>query len=181
MKWIMISALGFLVAAGCGTVGETQNLGEITVKVPTGWRIEKPSSGFRKAQYTLPAEKGDQADAECIVFFFGSGQGGDVQSNLERWYGFFKQPGDETTKEKAKVTKKKVDGFNVTLLDVGGTYVAPKRPGSPERFHEPKYRMLSAIVEGKDSYFIRCIGPERTIAKWTKSFSEFINSIKRAQ
>ena len=30
--------------------------------------------------------------AECVVYFFGAGQGGSIEANVERWKGQFRQP-----------------------------------------------------------------------------------------
>ena len=51
-------------------------------KTPADWVARPPSSAMRKAQYRVPGEAGD---AECVVFYFGPGQGGDAMANAERW------------------------------------------------------------------------------------------------
>jgi len=53
---------------------------------PSGWKPETPRP-MRAATYTVPATAPDSASAECVVYFFGSGQGGSVQANLDRWKG----------------------------------------------------------------------------------------------
>jgi hypothetical protein len=45
---------------------------------------------MRRAQYKVPGPAGA---GECVVFYFGPGQGGDAQSNAERWASQFTQPG----------------------------------------------------------------------------------------
>jgi hypothetical protein len=50
--------------------------------VPEGWTAVPPASSMRKAQYRVPGPGGD---GECIVFFFGVGQGGDPMANAVRW------------------------------------------------------------------------------------------------
>ena len=44
---------------------------------------------MRHAQYRVP---GGNGDGECIVFYFGPGEGGDPMSNARRWAGQFDQP-----------------------------------------------------------------------------------------
>jgi len=43
--------------------------------------------------YTIPPTAGDTASAECVVYFFGAGQGGSVEANLDRWKGQMLTPG----------------------------------------------------------------------------------------
>jgi hypothetical protein len=40
--------------------------------------------------------------------------------------------------------------------------------------------MLAAIVEAPDSsYFFKLTGPAKTVAKWEKSFNEFVGSVQK--
>jgi len=50
---------------------------------PAGWTTRGPAP-MRAATYTIPAAPGDQADGECAVYFFGAGQGGSPQANIDR-------------------------------------------------------------------------------------------------
>jgi hypothetical protein len=154
-----------------------QDLGGITVKMPTGWKSVKPSSEFRRAQYVLPKVEGDSEDAELVVTNFGRGQGGGVEANIERWEGQFEPRG------KAKVTKKKVGDIPVTIADISGTY-KQQAMGGPfaggEVTKKPNFRLLAAIVEAPDSsYFFKLTGPAKTITKWAKNFDEFIGSVQK--
>src|ERR1043166_7012818 len=51
--------------------------------VPAKWTTgeERP---MRLTTYIIPGASGSE-DGECGVFFFGTGQGGDVNSNIQRW------------------------------------------------------------------------------------------------
>lgn len=179
LAMMLVAAVGLLAAPA------TKTLRTITVTVPEGWKTIEPSSSMRVAQFALPKVAGDKEDAELVVFNFGPGQGGGVQANLDRWYGQFKQPDGSSTKDKSKTAKKKTpDGMEVTVVDVSGTYVAPKRIGDPGAgtFNEPNYRMLAAIVAATDSdYFFKLVGPAKTVAKWSKSFDDFVVSVKKAK
>ena len=48
------------------------------------WRAQ-PERPMRAATYTVAAAPGDREPGECAVFFFGRGQGGSVQDNIDRW------------------------------------------------------------------------------------------------
>ena len=147
---------------------------------PAGWVSKPPASSMRVVEYTLPKTGTDTEDASLAVFFFGSGQGGTVQANLDRWLGQVTQPDGKATKDIAKTTTLNTkSGLKVTLLDVTGTYVAELAPGSTERFNKPGFRMRAAVIETTDGpYFVKLIGPAATVAKWDESFLIFLKSAR---
>jgi hypothetical protein len=159
-----------------GATGGVKSLGPFKVIVPEGWMEESPSSAMRKAQYRLPKIEGDTEDGELIAFYFGQGQGGSVEANIDRWIGQISQPGGSPSKEKAKTTNREVAGMKVTLVDVSGTYTNAMMGNSSPR---TGYRMLAAVIEtGEGPWFFKLVGPEKTVAKWSGSFDQFINSLK---
>jgi hypothetical protein len=143
-----------------------------------GWVVEKPTSAMRKAQYRLPHADKDTEDASLVVYFF-SGQGGDVQSNLDRWCSQFEQPDGKASKDVLKNSSRTVNGMTVHEADLSGTYVAETAPGSGEHVRKEGWRMLAAILEAKDGpYYAKLVGPSATIAKWEESFRNFVNAAK---
>jgi len=144
---------------------------------PEGWQIETPSSSMRRAQYRIPASPGDPEDAECGVFYFGVGQGGDVQGNVERWASQFKGP--EGAEAVPKVTEVRVGGLAVTEVELKGTYT-PSQMGSPLESGGPKpgYMLLGAIVPGSGAnWFFKCTGPEKTMEANRQRFGLMIASV----
>ena len=164
-------------SAGNSGSGAERTFGPIKAKVPTEWNEQSPSSSMRKAQYALPKVAGDGEDGELAVFYFGMGQGGSVEANIERWIGQISQPDGSSSKEKAKTNKKEIGGMPVTLVDVSGTYSAGMMSNAPPR---QGYRMLAAVAETPEGpWFFKLTGPEKTIAKWSSSFDQFIGSFKQ--
>jgi hypothetical protein len=160
---------------------QTVDLGAVTLQADLAWQTATPSSSMRKAQFTLPRVAGDPEDAELAVFYFGAGQGGSVEANLQRWYGQFEQPDSSSSAEKAKTSQDVVDGMNLTMVDVNGTYTASMMPGMGEHFNKPNFRMLAAVLETPQGpYFFKLVGPEKTVAHWANSFSEFVKSAKKS-
>ena len=51
---------------------------------PAGWAA-KGESPMRAASYTIPPAAGDSEGGECVVYYFGAGQGGGVEANIKRW------------------------------------------------------------------------------------------------
>jgi hypothetical protein len=156
-------------AASAGAASDLQ------FKTPDGWISEQPSSNMRVAQYRLP---GDAGDASLVVFFFGPGQGGPVEANLDRWIGQMKQPDGSSSKEKAKTETTTINGMKVTLLDVAGTYSAGDMTGgagTPQ--DKPNSRMRAGVFEtSKGAYYVKLVGPEKTIERWDKAYMAFIKS-----
>ena len=159
-----------------GATGGAKSLGPFKVVVPEGWMEEAPSSAMRKAQYRLPKIEGDAEDGELIAFYFGQGQGGSVEANIDRWIGQISQPDGSPSKEKAKTTNREVAAMKATLVYVSGTYTNAMM-GNPSP--RTGYRMLAAVIEtGEGPWFFKLVGPEKTVAKWSSSFDQFINSLK---
>lgn len=151
----------------------TKKFTPFTLTVPKSWSESAPTSSMRAAQFKI-------GDAELVVFYFGTGQGGTVEANVARWYGQFEQPDGSATKDKAKREEKKIDGLDVTLISVKGRFVANVRPTSDKKHNKPGHQMLAAIVQTDNGpYFFKMVGPEDTVTAAEKDFAAMINSIKK--
>src|SRR5688572_9118026 len=159
------------------TAGLTQ--ASLKFDAPQGWVTKAPASTMRVAEFTLPRTPKDAEDAELAIFFFG-GQGGSVQANIDRWIGQIAQPDGRASKEVATTTTSQTKtGLKVTLVDVSGTYVAEVKPGSTERFNKSGFRLRAAVVETpRGPYFVKLTGPAATVARWDKSFLDFVVSLR---
>jgi len=141
--------------------------------LPAGWTVEAPRS-MRVATYAIPAAQGDAEGAECSVFYFGAGQGGGVDVNLQRWIGQF-QPAT-----RSKRSAKKVNGVQVSLADVSGTYTAHGGSMSQPQGDKPDWRLLGAIAESpQGAVFFKLAGPAKTVAAASKGFDAMVGSLKK--
>ena len=173
---------GPVAAPTAGMSGSASARGDLQYKVPAGWVKEQPTSSMRAAQFRLPREAGDAEDGSLVIFYFGPGQGGSTQANLDRWVAQFEQPDGSPSKEKAKTSSMTVNGMNVSLLDLSGTFTAEMNPGAGDRQNKPQSRMLAAVVEtAKGPYFVKLVGPLKTIDKWEPEFTAFLNSFEFKQ
>ena len=155
----------------------TSSQGELRLKAPDGWVSERPSSSMRVSQYQLPAAEGDTEGASLVVYYFGAGQGGSVDANLERWIGQMQTPDGKPSKDKAKTENTTVNGLKVTLLDVAGAYAGGDMGGGSAAQSKPNFRMRAGVIETpKGAYFIKLVGPEKTVSRWDKAFQEFVRS-----
>src|SRR5262245_6441707 len=153
--------------------------GHLTWTAPQAWIEERPKSSMRMAQYRLPASPGDKDDGECVVYYFGAGQGGDVKSNLDRWAGQFTGPGSTTP----KFSTAKTGGLTIDTAEVRGTYMPSPMAmgGGPEPQPKARYMLLGAIVPGPDAnWFFKCTGPEKTMDASRAGFDALIASVQPA-
>ena len=152
----------------------------LTFAAPEGWRKVATTSSMRVADFALPHVDGDSEDAELVLYYFGGG-GGSVDANIQRWVGQMQQPDGRESSAVAKKETRKVNGLDVTLLDLTGTYVAEMSPGASEHNNKPRFRLRAAVIDTpKGAYYIKLTGPERTIAKWSPSFEQFVGSLRFA-
>lgn len=156
----------------------TQAAAGMMWQAPEDWTKEMPTSSMRKAQYRLPGVESDPEDASVVVFYF-QGEGGGVQANIERWVSQFKQP--ENGQLQPETEKQTVNGLQQTIVDVSGTYLFKTRPMAPTATEKPGFRMLAAVIEGAESgpWFVKCVGPEKTMAKWEDSIYQFLQTFQQ--
>ncbi len=153
--------------------GSPTSAAGLTWTLPAGWTVETPRS-MRVATYAIPAAQGDAEGAECAVFYFGAGQGGGVDANLERWIAQF-QPAT-----KSKRSTKQVNGVPVSLADVSGTYTAHGGSMSKEQGDKPGWRLFGAIAESpQGAVFFKLAGPAKTVAAASKGFDAMVGSLKK--
>jgi hypothetical protein len=192
-RWLLLAAA--VVAIGLWSVdpgagqeksndkgkGTVVKLGDLASRTPAAWYEEKPTSAMRLYQFRLSPIGDDKDNAEIVIFYFGSGQGGSAADNIKRWKGFFVPPQGKTIEEASKVQKMKVGEVPVAYLDVHGTYSFKFPPFSPsaKTTLRPNYRMLGVVFEAKKGpYFIRMVGPENTVAHYKKGFDEWLKGFK---
>jgi len=141
--------------------------------VPAGW-ISHPASAMRVATYVVPAAEDDPEGGECAVFYFGSNRGGDIDANIERWIGQFEQ-GSTHSK-----SPRQINGLNVTVVSIAGTYLAPSGPMMQSQGKKENHRLLGGIVEAPEGLvFFKFTGPAKTVAAAEKAFNELIGSLTR--
>lgn len=192
MKKIIVSGvlLSALALAGCsgkdekpaatpdkpsltqGTAGSNNSAAGVSWSLPARWKSagERP---MRVATYMIPPA-GDGAEAECAVFYFGSDQGGDVRSNIDRWIGQFENPSTPVEGEK------EVDGLKVITVTTTGTYLAPAGPMMQSQGKLADYVLLGAIVEAPGgSVFFKLTGPSATVNGAKAEFDALLGSIKK--
>jgi hypothetical protein len=150
--------------------------GGLKFTAPDEWIQETPSSTMRIAQYRLPSDNPQNGEAELAIFYF-QGQGGSVQTNLDRWIGQFETQNQDT----AHITEIHANNLHLTVLDISGTYQASMGPVAPT-VSKPNYQMLAAVAEGSGGpWFLKLTGPKSTVKHWEKSFHLFLGTLQTSQ
>ena len=153
--------------------------GEVHYKVPEGWVVEKPTSEMRRAQYKLPKADGDGEDGLLVLYYFGQGQGGTPEANIERWVNQVKQPDGSESKDKARTEITTVNGLRVSNVDVLGHYSGGMSTDSAPQDNKAIYRLRGAVIETpKGSYFVKLTGPERTVGRWEQAYNDYVKSFE---
>ena len=177
---ILSVLIGTRAGSGQGTVapppaGSGTGAHGLVWTVPQGWANETPTSSMRRAQYKI---NGPGGPAECVVFYFGPGQGGDAKANASRWIGQFRKPDGSPVGDAGKTRDIKVGDVSVTMVEVSGTFVGGMGAGTPGQ-DRPNQMLLGAIVPGADAnWFFRAIGPKSTLEPQKANFEKMIRSIK---
>ena len=162
-------------AYSLGQASERQALGPLSAVAPTGWVAQQPSSSMRVAQYGLPGPTGE---ATLGIFFFGPGQGGSVEANIERWFGQFKQ--EDGQPAQGRRWTRQVGDIEIIGVDVSGTFSAGMGMGNTES--QTGYRMLGAIASHQSgTVFFKMTGPAQIVEQWADSFDEFLGTLQAAQ
>ena len=156
--------------------------GELVFSTPEGWIEVEPQSSMRFAEFNLPGKDG-AGDAVMACFHL-KGAAGGIEQNLQRWYGQFEQPDGSASADHAQKTKVGVNGMQVTVVYLTGTYKQPKElmvmNGPTDNF--PNYALLGAIIPTKNGvWFFKATGPQKTIDAWRPAFDEFVQNFKLRQ
>jgi hypothetical protein len=157
----------------------SQTSGDLHYKVPEGWVVGQPSSKMRVAQFKLPKADGDNEDVELVLYYFGANQGGTAEANIDRWISQIQQADGSSSKDKSKTESLTVNGLKITTVDVSGRYTAEMAPGSGKFYDNADYRLRAAVIEtAKGNYFLKLVGPAKTVGRWEQSFTDYVKSFE---
>jgi hypothetical protein len=163
------------LSLGADEPTRTVDAGGLVFTAPAAWKPVTVTNPMRKAQLKIEPAKGDERGAELIVSTF-AGTAGGVDANVGRWEKTFKDKDGNPVK--AEVKKVKGKNVDVTRVELAGHYY-PANFGGPQQPDQPNTRLLGAIVLTDDtSYFVRFIGPEKTISDAKADFDKLIASMK---
>ncbi len=145
-----------------------------------GWVSEPPSNSMRRAQYKVPGPGGD---GECVVFYFGPGQGGDAMSNAERWATQFTDANGQPATGSMKTRTATVNGIEVLFVEAAGTYhtyQSGSMMGMGQGVAKPDWALLGAVAKGPDAnWFFKLTAPKATLEANRVAFDAMVASLTR--
>jgi hypothetical protein len=148
---------------------------DIEWTAPEDWQEAGNRSPMRAATYRIPKAAGDAEDGELAVFYFGPGQGGDIEANVSRWLGQF----EGVSNDQIRRADRDAHGMRQHTVEIErGTY----QSGMPGGAKSPKqdFGLLGAIVQAPSgNYFFKLTGPSPTVRAARDGFYALLDSVKR--
>ncbi|MEI8294152.1 MAG: hypothetical protein WCG66_09215 [bacterium] len=158
-------ALAFFVASALALAADPLEfqIGAFTFERPAGWKWITPSGPMRRAQLEVPGTDNEKADV--TFFHFGSGQGGGIEANIDRWLGQF-QGGSSSRSESAQGRTR------IYFVQASGTFQSGM-PGGPTTPLENQ-ALFGAIIADAESgdVFVKMTGPKALVDSASVLFKE---------
>lgn len=142
--------------------------------VPATWTPRAPASSMRLAEYMVPTSAA--GSAEVVVYFFGKGQGGNVEANLARWKAQFSTPDGSPVPE--TVTRDSAGAFRITFAEYTGNYRRGIGAGSADSVRTGQTLVASVVETPNGTMFIQLFGSSARVAAERATFARFIGSLK---
>jgi hypothetical protein len=153
----------------------TVTLLEYQAAVPAGWTAAPSSSSMRLAQYTISGS-GGSTGAEVVVYYFGKGQGGNVEANLQRWKSQFSMPDGSPAYE--NVTHDSTSAFPITVAEYRGTYARGIGAGDAAAA-KPGQSLIAVIAEtAHGTLFFQLFGATAAVTPQRDVLISFVKSLK---
>lgn len=152
--------------------------GKLPVAVPADWKAPKAArSRIIEKEFAVAPTEGDKIPGRLTMMR----SGGSLKANIERWFGQFTQPDGKSTKDVAKVTNKKINQQDATIVDISGSFKETMGGGpfsGGKTVVREDYRMLGGIVQTPvGQYFFKLYGPAKTIAAAEPGFVKMMDSV----
>ncbi len=145
MNTLLASALVlFQMVSSHAPAGAASAAGGLTWTAPKAWSVAPSTSSMRVVTYRVPAAAGDAEGGEVAVFFFGPGQGGSTQANVDRWMAQFRP--EKGSAGPGKPIAMKAGAVPVTIVTTEGTYSSGMPGGAMTP--KPGWALRGGIAEG---------------------------------
>jgi hypothetical protein len=165
-----------LLSLGADDAKQTIDARGLTFEAPKSWKSSPPSSSVRLAQLTVEPAEGDDYPAELVVTSFG-GAAGSVDANVKRWQGLFRDANGNPPRMETRTLQGK--NCQIVRAETHGEYHPAQFPGRPAEPVRKDARLLGAIVTAGDaSYYLRMVGPDKTMTKLRPAFDEMLKTME---
>jgi len=165
-----------MLLAGFGSASSDQSVAFIDMEssVPDAWVAETPKSEMRQLQFRVPAAEGE--GAEFVVYFFGPGQGGTLEANIERWQSQFKAP-DGGPVDPA-VSEIGTDAIPATLVELRGSYGRSVGMGPSDDLLTDRMLLAGVVETPKGNLYPQLHGPAELVVGQRDGFIAFVRGIR---
>lgn len=149
-------------------------VGGYTFKAGAPWQAKQEPRPMSSGGFSIPGKDGS-AGVDADFYHFGSGQGGDVESNVKRWQGQF-QTGDDGKQAEPVREELTLGGKKITVIHLKGTFLAGPAFAA-KKTAMPGYAMTGAIIPGDDgSVFVKIVGPDAALTAAKEDVKKLISS-----
>jgi hypothetical protein len=177
---VRIAFLSVPLLAACtapdAAPGRPVALLEYAAVAPVTWEAQAPANTMRLAEFVAPTGAGGEP-ARVVVYYFGPGQGGSADANIQRWTGQFSAPdGGAVT---PSVTRLEDATFPTTLVDLQGNYARAVGMGAAPEDATPGQALVAAVVETpRGNLFFQLFGPLERVMDEREAFVAFVRSLE---
>ncbi|MGO9599363.1 MAG: hypothetical protein ACLP7Q_15345 [Isosphaeraceae bacterium] len=175
--FVVVAILVF--SAGADDPKKHVDAGGLSFEAPQSWKMIPSRSPMRKAQLQVEAAAGDEFPALLVVYAFPGGAGS-VDANVKRWQDQFRDADGNPPKIESKTVRGK--NVEVTRVETAGHYKPSAMPGMAPEPDRENARLLGAIVvTERVGYFLKMVGPDKTMTLARPAFDELLSSIEVAE
>ena len=177
LAFVAVAILVF--SAGADDPKKRVDAGGLSFDAPQSWKMIPSRSLMRKAQLQVEPVAGDEFPALLVVYAFPGGAGS-VDANVKRWQDQFL----DAEGKPPRIERKAVRGKNVevTRVETAGRYKPLPVPGMAPEPERENARLLGAIVvTERVGYFLKMVGPDKTMTLSRPAFDELLTSIEVAK
>ncbi len=169
-----------LLVSALGATVDVVEIDGLKSSPPADWKEARPSNTMQLKVFNLPKAEGDKEDTVVTIFFFGQGSGGGLEQNLERWKKQIEPAPGKKVEDVVKIDKFDVGKVKTTYFDATGTYLFRPMPVNPDNIvRKENFRLINVFFASPNGpYFIRLVGPEKSVAAQEKGFKEWVKNFK---
>ncbi len=160
--------------------GKPVTIAGITFTPAIQWQ-DLGASDMRAASYKYGPLESDKEPANLSVFFFGPGQGGTIEANVDRWMKQMTMPdGGDPAKAAIRYTMD-VNGMPTHVVTLFGTFnESMGGPMSGKTTPRENYRLIGVIVEApKGNVFFKLTGPDYSAKIMVEAFMTMVKQIQK--
>ena len=161
--------------------GKPMTIAGITYTPAIQWK-DLGAADMKAASYTYGPLESDKEPAQLNVFYFGQGQGGSIEANVDRWIKQMSLPDGRDPATAAIRYTMDVNGLPAHVVTLFGTFnesVGGMMTG--KTVPRENSRLIGVIVEApQGNVFFKLTGPDYTAKIMVEAFMTMVKQIQKA-